>query len=117
MTGAGQHTRRFVCNNLLPNTQIARIVVSPLTGGADASKNGRVQGARRRTRGHRRDHFAGVRTCDLRRARYIGQARTHLQRVLTAVALNVVRLTDWGAGRPRIRAKSTHFVALFFAAA
>ncbi len=91
--------------------------VSPLTGGADASKNGCVQGARRRTRGHRRDHFAGVRTCDLRRARYIGQARTHLQRVLTAVALNVVRLTDWGAGRPRIRAKSTPFVALFFAAA
>jgi len=36
---------------------------------------------------------------------------------LTAVALNVVRLTDWVAGRPRIRTKSTPFVALFFAAA
>ncbi len=59
----------------------------------------------------------GVRTCDLRRARYIGQARVHLQHVLTAVALNVVRLANWFAGHPRIRTKPTPFVALFLAAA
>ena len=59
----------------------------------------------------------GVRTCALRRARYRGHARTHLQHVLTAAALNVVRLANWFAGRPRIRTKPTPFVALFPAAA
>jgi transposase len=59
----------------------------------------------------------GVRTCDLRRVRYIGHAWVHLQHVLTAVALNMVRLANWLAGRPRIRTKSTPFVALFLAAA
>ncbi len=59
----------------------------------------------------------GVRTCDLRRARYRGQARVHLQHVLTAVALNVVRLANWFAGCPRIRTKPTPFVALFPVAA
>jgi len=55
----------------------------------------------------------GVRRCDLRRARYIGYARVHLQHVLTAVALNVVRLANWFAKRPRIRTKPIPFVALF----
>jgi len=59
----------------------------------------------------------GVRRCDLRRARYMGHARTHLQHVLTAVALNVVRLANWFAGHPRIRTKPTPFVALFPVAA
>jgi len=59
----------------------------------------------------------GVRTCALRRARYRGQARVHLQHVLTAVALNVVRLANWFAGRPRICTKPTPFVALFPVAA
>lgn len=58
----------------------------------------------------------GVRTCDLRRARYMGQARTHLQHVLTAVALNVIRLANWFAKRPLLRAKPAPFVALFAAA-
>lgn len=59
----------------------------------------------------------GVRTCDLRRGRYRGYARVHLQHVLTAVALNMVRLANWFAGRPRLRTKTTPFVALFPAAA
>ena len=37
----------------------------------------------------------GVRVCDLHRARYIGLAKTHLQHVLTAAALNVVRIAHW----------------------
>jgi len=36
-----------------------------------------------------------VDTCEIRRTRYIGQARTHLQHVLTAVAINLIRLVDW----------------------
>jgi len=36
-----------------------------------------------------------VRACEMRRTRYLGQARTHLQHVLTAVAINLIRLVDW----------------------
>jgi hypothetical protein len=35
-----------------------------------------------------------VRACDIRRTRYLGQARTHLQHVLTAVAISLIRLGD-----------------------
>lgn len=37
----------------------------------------------------------GVRVCDLRRSRYRGLAKTHLQHVLTAVGLNLRRLVNW----------------------
>ncbi len=47
----------------------------------------------------------GVRTCRLRRTRYIGQARTHLGHVFTAVALNFLRLGEWFADRPRARTR------------
>lgn len=39
----------------------------------------------------------GVRVCDVRRARYVGLAKTRLQHILTAAALNVVRLGAWWA--------------------
>ena len=38
------------------------------------------------------------RTLHLRRARYIGLAKVHLQHVLTAAALNLVRVAAWLAG-------------------
>jgi transposase len=37
----------------------------------------------------------GVRIGELRRSRYRGQAKTHLQHVLMAVALNLGRLAVW----------------------
>jgi transposase len=43
-------------------------------------------------------HAQGVRTMDLRRSRYIGEPRTHLQHVVTATAMNVCRLHDWLEG-------------------
>jgi transposase len=36
-----------------------------------------------------------VRACDLRRSRYVGLAKTHLQLIATATALNFQRLFDW----------------------
>lgn len=36
-----------------------------------------------------------VRGCELRRTRYSGQARTHLQHILTVVAINLIRLVAW----------------------
>ena len=54
----------------------------------------------------------GVRNFGLRRARYRGQAKTHVQNLLIAVALNLSRLADWWADfRPR-PTRLTRFAAL-----
>jgi transposase len=36
-----------------------------------------------------------VRACEVRRARYLGQARLQLQHILTAVAINLMRMVAW----------------------
>jgi transposase len=54
----------------------------------------------------------GVRTCDLRTARYRGLAKTHLQQVATAAALNVQRVTDWLDGQPRATTRRSHLARL-----
>jgi transposase len=43
-------------------------------------------------------HAQGVRRMGLRRSRYVGEPRTHLQHVATAAALNLCRLHDWLTG-------------------
>jgi transposase len=57
----------------------------------------------------------GVRAFGLRRARYRGQAKTHLQHVGTAVAINVGRVTDWLNEVPRAQTRCSHFAALALA--
>ena len=42
----------------------------------------------------------GVRRFELRQSRYLGFARTHLQQLLTATAMNVVRVIAWRKGEP-----------------
>ena len=54
----------------------------------------------------------GVRRCGMRRSRYVGLARTHLGHVLTAAALNVVRVAEWLAGTPRARTRLSPFAQL-----
>jgi transposase len=54
----------------------------------------------------------GVRAMHLRRARYVGLAKTHLQHVLTAAAMNLSRLGSWLAGTPRARTRQSAFVRL-----
>ncbi len=49
----------------------------------------------------------GVRAMHLRQARYIGLAKTHLQHVLTAAALNFVRLGAWLDGVPLARTRQS----------
>jgi transposase len=51
----------------------------------------------------------GVRRCRLRRSRYIGLARVHLGHLLTAVALNFVRVGEWLAGIPRAKTRRSVF--------
>jgi transposase len=57
----------------------------------------------------------GVRCADLRRSRYVGFAKTHLQHILTAVALNICRVADWLADHPRAATRTPAFVRLAMA--
>jgi transposase len=59
----------------------------------------------------------GVRTMGLRRSRYIGQERTHLQHVATAAAINVVRLMRWLHGEPHAKTRQSPLVQLLRPAA
>ncbi len=54
----------------------------------------------------------GVRAFGLRRSRYIGLAKTSLQHVCTAVAMNVSRVINWLEGQPRAKTRVTRFAAL-----
>ena len=54
----------------------------------------------------------GTRVMHLRRSRYIGLAKTHLQHVLTAAAINLGRISNWLAGAPRERTRQSAFVRL-----
>ncbi len=54
----------------------------------------------------------GVRAMGLRRARYDGLARTHLQHVLTATALNLVRIDAVLTPVPRGKTRRSHFAQL-----
>jgi hypothetical protein len=52
----------------------------------------------------------------LRQCRYIGEAKAHLQHVLTAAAIDVVWISDWWAGRPLAETRCSRFAALQAAA-
>ncbi len=51
----------------------------------------------------------GLRVCALRQARYLGEAKTHLQHVLIAVALNIVRLAAWFAEQRHAQTRRSAF--------
>jgi transposase len=48
----------------------------------------------------------------MRRSRYAGEAKTHLQHLATAAALNVLRIGDWLAQKPREQTRSSAFARL-----
>ncbi|MFC5835977.1 IS1182 family transposase, partial [Nonomuraea insulae] len=50
-----------------------------------------------------------LRRCGLRRSRYIGQDKTHLQHVITAAAINLIRADAWLAGIPLARTRVSPF--------
>jgi transposase len=58
----------------------------------------------------------GVRAFDLRRSRYIGQPRTHLQHVATAAAINLVRVEAWLDGDELAPTRLSAFQRLYAAA-
>jgi transposase len=57
-------------------------------------------------------HEQAIRRCGLRRSRYIGLAKTHLQHLITATAINLVRVAAWLEGTPRAQTRRSAFAAL-----
>jgi len=53
-----------------------------------------------------------VRAFGLRRTRYWGVAKTHLQHVAIAAAINIDRLVAWLDARPRAQTRPARFAAL-----
>jgi len=58
----------------------------------------------------------GVRAFGMRRSRYVGLAKTGLQQVCTAAAMNVSRVVNWLDGTPRAKTRVTRFATLAQAA-
>ncbi|MBK9054973.1 MAG: IS1182 family transposase [Chloroflexi bacterium] len=54
----------------------------------------------------------GTRSFGLRRARYVGLAKTHLQHVATAAAINLTRLVSWFHEIPKGKTRQSNFLAL-----
>lgn len=55
----------------------------------------------------------GVRAFQMRRARYIGLAKTHFQHIITAAAINFVRINDWLNDLTPAQTRQSTFVRLF----
>lgn len=53
----------------------------------------------------------GVQAFELRGARYRGLAKTALQHIITALALNLMRLVAWWEGRPKAQTRPSRFTA------
>ncbi len=62
-------------------------------------------------------HSQAIRVCGLRRSRYVGQPKTHLQHILSAVALNLLRLNAWLNGIPLAPTRQSSFARLMAQAA
>jgi transposase len=56
--------------------------------------------------------FQGIRALRLRRSRYIGLAKAHLQHLATAATMNLVRVDAWLLGVPLARTCTSRFAAL-----
>ena len=48
----------------------------------------------------------------MRRTRYRGQAKTHLQHLATAAAINLLGIVDWLDEKIRSKTRVSHFVRL-----
>lgn len=56
----------------------------------------------------------GVRALGMRRSRYVGSRKTHLQHVAIASAINIVRLVAWLRGERPEKTRTSAFARLFY---
>jgi transposase len=57
-------------------------------------------------------HAQAVRRAGLRHSRYIGLARTRLQHIAAAAALNLIRINEWCSGTPFAKTRTSRFATL-----
>jgi len=57
-------------------------------------------------------HAQAIHCCGLRRCRCIGLAKAHSQHMLTAAAVNLVRVAEWRAGTPIARTRCSRSAVL-----
>ena len=62
--------------------------------------------------GWREPYSQGVRSFGLRQSRYWGLAKTHLQHLATAAAINLERLGAWFGERPLAKTRVSRFAKL-----
>jgi transposase len=62
-------------------------------------------------------HAQAVKHSGLRRTRYRGLSKTHLQHIVTAAAINLLRIASWTDGVPLAKTRCSRFAALQFQAA
>jgi hypothetical protein len=55
----------------------------------------------------------GIRAFGLRKCRYFGLAKTSLQEILAATAMNMIRAYYWFAGRPLAKTRLSSFAAMY----
>lgn len=53
-----------------------------------------------------------VRTCEVRRSRYIGLTKTHLHHLLSATSLSFLRVGEWLMGAPKAKTRRSPFARL-----
>jgi transposase len=61
-------------------------------------------------------HNQAIRRCGMRQGRYVGLEKVHLQHVITAAALNFVRVAAWLMATPRARTRQSAYLRLMAAA-
>jgi transposase len=93
--------------HLLPRAQYEALQTARVTHTTEA---GQKQYARRA--GIEGTISQSVRAFGARRTRYRGLPKTHLQQVLTAVAINVRRIIAWFDEVPKATTRTSHFAAL-----
>jgi len=54
----------------------------------------------------------GVRAFGMRRSRYRGMEKTHLQHLIIATTINLVRVLAWSEGKPLAKTRTSRFAAL-----
>ncbi len=54
----------------------------------------------------------GVRRCGLRRSRYVGEEKVHLEQLLIGTAINFLRVSEWLAETPKAKTRRSAFAKL-----